>query len=355
MRIQRELPRYRGLGIISLCILSVMFSGCGRKMFPRPEGAPPPPQVKDLAAQVMPRGVELSWTPLSGDEAKGNIYSIMRSEVKWENRACLECPAPESRQIQKMDPAAVKPDPDGKLRWIDTDVSYRRALRYQISLIGGEKGGPISLSNPAIAKVYPGPAAPVGVVAISQPQGILLQWKPVLKNLEGKDLKVADLSFRVERVVGDKGWEKASPHVKGNSYYDQSVAPEHSYTYRVIPVLFIDEVNIFGEPSATVSVKGPESMPPSPPSKVWIVPAQGGLEVNWTESEGKNSGYHVYRREGKEIIRLTATPLQRPPFLDKGAKKGLTYFYAVSAVSSQPDHKEGLLSKWTEVRNLLPQ
>jgi hypothetical protein len=249
----------------------------------------------------------------------------------------------------------VKPAPDGKFRWIDTDVSYRRAFRYEISVID-DKGASLSISNPAIAKVYPGPAAPVNLVAMTQPQGILLQWKPVLKDLEGKDLQGTSVSFRVERLFDEKSWQKAAPsYVKGNSYYDQSVAPEHGYTYRIVPVLFADDVYIFGEPSANVSAKGPESMPPTPPSKVWIIPAQGGLEINWTESDGKNSGYHVYRREGKEIIRLTATPVQHPPFLDKGAKKGLTYFYAVSAVSSQADHKEGLLSKWTEVRNLLPE
>jgi hypothetical protein len=248
----------------------------------------------------------------------------------------------------------VKPAPDGKFRWIDTDFSYRRAFRYLVSVLG-EKDSPISLSNPAIAKVYPGPVAPVNLVAVTQPQGILVQWKPVLKDVEGKDLQGATLSFRVERLSGEKGWEKASPSaVKGNSYYDQTIAQGQSYTYRVIPVLFIDEVSIFGEPSATVLAKGPETMPPSPPEKVWIVPAQGVLEVHWTESDGKISGYHVYRREGKEIIRLTATPVKHPPFVEQGAKKGLTYFYAVSAVSSQPDHKEGLLSKWTEVRNLLP-
>jgi hypothetical protein len=41
--------------------------------------------------------------------------------------------------------------------------------------------------------------------------------------------------------------------------------------------------------------------------------------------------------------------------VDQGAKKGATYSYAVSAVSAQADHKEGLLSKWTEVRNLITE
>jgi len=356
MRILSDSAKHKYLAIISICVLSVIISACGVKKFPRPLGVGPPPQVNDLRAQVIPRSVELSWSPVAVGADTRIGYSIMKSELKWENRNCLECPPPEQQLVHNIDAAAVKPGGDGRLRWVDTNVSYRRAFRYQIT-VTDEKGNPLSLSNPAIAKFYPGLVAPVNLAAVTQPQGILVQWKPVLKDIEGKDIQGgANVSFRVERLSGEKGWEKASPSaVKGNSYYDQTIAPEHNYTYRVIPILFIDEVSIFGEPSATVLAKGPESMPPSPPEKVWIVPAQGALAVHWTESEGKNSGYHVYRREGKEIIRLTATPVNHPPFVDQGAKKGSTYFYAVSAVGSQADHKEGLLSKWTEVRNLLSE
>ncbi len=352
MRILADSAKYKCLGIISICVLSIILSGCGKKLFPKHIGEAPPPQVSDLRAQVMLRSVELSWSPIpAGDKAVA--YSILRSELKWENRGCLECPAPDQHQVQKIDIAAAKAVSDGKFRWTDNDVSYRRALRYQVAVLD-DKGNQLSLSNPAIAKVYPGPAAPVNVTAAIQPQGVLLSWKPVLKDLEGNNLDAASVSFRVERSSGEKAWEKASPSpVKGNSYYDQAIASEQSYSYRVVPVLNIDETSIYGEPSSTILVKAPEAMAPPPPDKVWITPGRGALEIHWTESDGKNSGYHVYRREGKEIIRLTASPVEHQPFVDHGAKKGATYFYAVSAVSAGPDHKEGLLSKWTEVKNLL--
>jgi hypothetical protein len=96
-------------------------------------------------------------------------------------------------------------------------------------------------------------------------------------------------------------------------------------------------------------------VPPPPPGKVWITPAHGALEIHWTESDGNTAGYNVYRKEGngEEIIRLNANPVQHQPFVDHGVKKGGVYSYAVSAVSAQGDHKEGLASKWVEVRNLL--
>ncbi len=355
MRILPDSAKYKCLGVISICVLSVIIPGCGTKKFPKPLGVAPPPQVNNLSAQVMPRSVELSWSPGAVGADKRIGYSIMRAELKWENRNCLECPPPEQQLVHTIDASAVKPGSDGKLRWVDTNISYRRAFRYQVT-VTDEKGNPLSLSNPAIAKVYPGPAVPENLTAATQPQGILIQWKPVLKDIEGNTIDSSSESFRVERLLGEKGWEKAAPSlVKGNTYLDQSVAPGQSYSYRVVAALYTDGVYILGESSATVQAKGPESVLPPPPDRVWITPAHGALEIHWIETDGKTGGYHVYRKEGKEIIRLTASPVEHPPFVDQGAKKGATYSYAVSAVSAQADHKEGLLSKWIEVRNLITE
>src|SRR5208337_3312290 len=99
---------------------------------------------------------------------------------------CLECPAPDQQTLHNID-AAAKPGVDGKFRWDDANVCYRRAFRYQVVAMD-EKGNPLSLSNPTTAKVYPGPVAPANVTAATQPRGVLVQWKPVLIDLEGKNL-----------------------------------------------------------------------------------------------------------------------------------------------------------------------
>ena len=100
-------------------------------------------------------------------------------------------------------------------------------------------------------------------------------------------------------------------------------------------------------------VKAPDAVPPPPPGNVWVIPVKGALEVHWIPSEGKVEGYHVYRREGKEIIRLTATPVQKPPYVDSTVRKNVVYAYAVSAVGNQAGKREGLLSKWAEMRSLM--
>jgi hypothetical protein len=348
--------RFTGLtGILFICVL-VVTSGCGRKLFPKPSGGEATPQVHDLQAQITTHGVDLSWQAPASGSAKDVRYSILKSEMKWDNRNCPDCPgASEQQEVQFLDAAssekAVSPS-DHRIHWVDANTALHRAYRYQIA-VQDANGKTVSLSSIAMARMYPGPAAPVNIAAATQPQGILVSWKPTSKDIEGHDLQ-GDLSFRVERLIQDKGWEKASPTtIKGNSFLDQAVASEQNYSYRVVPVLLFDNTTILGEASSVVLARAPETLLPPPPNSIWVVPAKGALEIRWTESDGKVGGYHVYRREGKEIIRLTASPIQHPPFVDRGAKRNATYFYAVSAVSAQAENKEGLLSKWAEMRNLL--
>jgi hypothetical protein len=279
-------------------------------------------------------------------------YSILKSDIAWDKRNCLECPPVSQMQVQTIDAAAAKPGPDGKLRWTDPVVSYHRAYRYQIAIISGS-GQSVSLSNPVIAKIYPGPTAPVDITATTQQRGVLLEWKQTPKDIEGKHIEPSTLSFRVQRLTGAGVWKDVSPLVKGEAYYDQEVAPARSSTFRIVAAREIDGENVYGEPSSSITAMGPQSAPPPPPGRVWVVPARRGLEVHWIEGEGKTAGYYVYRKQGKEIVRLTASPVMRPPFIDRGVSRGGTYFYAVSAVSTAPKHEEGLLSKWVEVRNLL--
>jgi hypothetical protein len=352
MRILPDFAKHGRFGFLVICSLSVVISGCGQKMFPKPIGSPPPPRVAELNARVEPGGVEISWSALPVAAARRMHYSVMKSSISWDKRNCLECPPPAQLQVRSIDAATAKPGPDGRLRWTDSAVCMHNAYRYQVALVN-DSGTTVSLSDPVIAKMYPGPVAPVALTAATQQQGILLEWKQAPRDLEGHPVEPTSLSFRVQRLTSADVWKDVSPLVKGEAYYDRDVTPGQKSAYRVVPARDIDGEQVYGEPSASVTAMGPISAPPPPPGRVWIVPAHGGLEVHWMEDEAKTAGYYVYRKQGKEIVRLTAGPVLHPPFMDGGARQGETYSYAVSAVSVRPSHEEGLLSKWVEVRNLL--
>ena len=342
----------RFAGFLGLFLAIILVAGCetsleqlGRK---QPEKAPP--EIRDLQAQVAANKVELSWIlPQPGRDMTGARYSIMRSQIRWEDRNCTECPSPAQHEAGTIDSAAAETaaGPERRFTWTDDRIAVYSAYKYQVT-IHDKNGHPLSMSNFAVAKIYPPPLPPGNLSAATQPNGIMLQWKPATKDVQGHAVQ-GDLMFRIERLAQNKNWEKAtSVPVKGNSFLDQTAAPGQLYTYRVMPVLYVDNTSIIGEPSSIAQAKAPETALPPPPNSVWITPGKGGVEVRWNKSDGKVGGYHVYRKEGKEIIRLTSNPVQDPPFVDNSIKGNIIYSYAVSAVSVDPQPKEGLLSKWSQ-------
>jgi len=342
---------------IAVVLMGLSASTCGRRTFPKPIVQEPPPQIKDLKAEVRGTGVELSWTLLSPKEESADIssyrFAVMKSEVPWDKRNCLECPAPDQEAIQLIDPAYPEPASmkNNRLMMLDALVSPDHAYRYQIG-IQNKKGRDLSVSNPVIAKVLATPQPPVDFTAAQRDQGIFLQWKLPKKNILGKPL-ADEPRFNIERRALNGSWESISPApVKGNSFFDPAVAANGVYEYRVHSVLLFEGTSIWSESSPVHHVQAPGALPPPPPNTVWVIPAKGVLEIHWTQSDGKAEGYHVYRRQGKEITRLTSGPVQSPPYIDGSAKPNDIYFYAISAVGVDPPHTEGLLSKWVEIRNL---
>lgn len=345
-------------GLLALLGLGVLLTGCGRKTFPQPMSQQAPIRIQDLEVQVNPRGVEVTFTMperlTRPSRESGHRLAVLKSEMKWDNRNCLDCPTP--FQVEAINVDAAFPSPavveKGKFSWVDTAVSPNQAYRYQVAILDRSGRNPF-MSNSAVARVVPVPLPPSALSIIPDQNGILVQWRPQTKDEKGQALR-ADLQFILERHAPNKLWERVTPlAIKGNTFLDQTTSPEETYFYRVVPVLYFEETPVYGEASIIQQVKVPGALPPPPPGNVWVLPVKGALEIQWIESTGKISGYHVYRREGKEITRLTSSPVLKPPFVDKAVKKDTYYYYAVSAVGPEPEQREGLLSKWAEYRTLM--
>lgn len=344
----------------ALCLALLFLSGCGNKAFPTMTTGAPPPQIKDLQSQVRLKAVEVSWSLPEGmkekarDKEPAYVFVILRTEPRWENRNCLDCPTPTEEEAAVINPSFPEPAKaeGNRIVWTDRNVSAQRVYRYKIA-IRDQKKRTISTSNATLVKVVPPPGPLKNLMAVTQTKGILLQWKAPTKNDQGAALQ-GDLFFLVERKAQDGPWEKVSSvHLRGNNFLDTAVASNHSYSYRVTPYIIFEDTSVSGETSSSQTVTAPQALPPPPPGKVWVIPSKAALEVHWIESDGKTGGYHVYRKEGKEIIRLTESPIQKAPYMDRTAKRNVSYEYAVSAVGTQPDQQEGLLSKWSEVRSLM--
>lgn len=343
--------------IMAMLLLGLAVSGCGVKTYPRPILQQPPAQISNLQSDIRGNAVELSWPvtaqQTTSEQSASYRFAVLKSEVSWDKRNCLECPAANQTTILTIDP--VHPEPaavkDNKMVVKDASVTLGHAYRYQIA-VQDQKERVLTLSNPTIAKVATAPLPPQDFAAVKQNHGIMLTWKQPKKNTADQPIK-EEMVYDVERRGVNGSWERISPvPVKGLSFFDQAVASDQVYEYRVFGLFPFEGTNTWSESSAVRRIQAPGALPPPPPSTVWAIPAKGVLEIHWTQSEGKINGYHVYRREGKEITRLTSNAVQGPPYVDSTARPNIVYFYAVSAIGSEPPHPEGLLSKWAEIRNL---
>ena len=196
------------------------------------------------------------------------------------------------------------------------------------------------------------PPAPLKLTAAPEAKGIRIQWKAPKKGTDGDPLK-EKLQFLLERRSIQGEWEPISPiPVDGNTFLDAAVKGNQVYDYRVTSLFVLEQNTVPGDFSEVKGIKAPVvNTLPVPPHTVWVVPAQGPLEIHWTEVDGQVRGYHVYRREGKEITRLTADPVSHSPFRDNQVRKNIIYFYAISVVSPDPPYNEGLLSDWVEIKS----
>ncbi len=349
-------------GLVPVLVLGLALSGCGLKTYPKPMSGGPIPPIQDLRTQVRVKAVEVAWSvPNELSEAlKDTPYRlvVVKAELNWGNRNCPDCPVPSQQEVQVLDPASPAPAvrKGNTFMWLDTVVSPQRAYRYQV-LVRDRNRRQLSTSNPSVVKVIAPPPPLRKLATGSDPRGISLQWQPGTGKGVAGGPSPQEAQFMIERHSPYGAWEQLSPlPVRGTTFVDSTVAGGQAYDYRVTPAYLFEESLILGEPSVFRQARAPDAVPPPPPGNVWVIPAKGALEVHWLKSEGTVQGYHIYRREGKDIVRLTAAPVQAPPFVDQTVKKNVVYGYAVSAVSSQQTpngHREGLLSKWTEIRSLM--
>jgi fibronectin type 3 domain-containing protein len=189
----------------------------------------------------------------------------------------------------------------------------------------------------------PAPIPPPDVEAAVSREELRLSWSG-----DESTAPNAAVVYDVYRALGTAQPQRVSPlpifagasrdnvPARG-SFVDKSPVLEQSVSY------FVVSRDGFGRESALsapVTVMYPDYAALEVPKFVKAEMANGAAKVSWTAAKNANRrGFKVYRSLNPASVPelLTQTPVTANEFIDTTAKPGVTYYYAVAAVSARED------------------
>jgi hypothetical protein len=139
--------------------------------------------------------------------------------------------------------------------------------------------------------------------------------------------------------------EPSAGHAKTDSFLDQTLEWEKTYSYRGTVVSVMDagksRTEVEGDDTPATKVFAHDVFPPAVPSGVQAVYSGPGqqpfIDVIWAPvSDADLDGYNVYRHQaGESPVKLNLELIKTPAYRDQHVAAGKTYFYSVSAVDQR--------------------
>jgi hypothetical protein len=302
-----------------LLIESEFFLACGIKGPPRPPATPVPDQARALAGRSREGCVELKW--------KTPAESVEHAPVtQWE---VLRAPAPAPGSDALYEVIATAPETTYRDCTPPAEAATWYAVRG-LSATGarGKANGPIKTMT-----LQP-PGAPA--ITRTEPNNGFIEfvWDAPAAS-EG-----ATIGYNVYRSTDPAAfpWLPANPQPLGvTSYADGPLVNGTRYFYEVRAARLTAAGLPIEGPAATTAATPADRKPPSAPQGLAAAGGPDGVNLRWLKNpEADIKGYLVYRRvEGESAFKLLVTaPIPAPMYLDKSARKGVIYEYAVTAVDS---------------------
>jgi hypothetical protein len=130
-------------------------------------------------------------------------------------------------------------------------------------------------------------------------------------------------------------------------FEDEPDTCDQMYYYTVRAVRTVFDSFVESAPSAEYGQLYADTTAPTVPQSLTAIPYKEGILLKWqAKSESGIAGFNVYRREagGGDFIRINKELIQENSWIDKTARIGKKYNYAVTAVDESITKNESPLS-----------
>jgi hypothetical protein len=348
------LARYLLCGLIGLLLLT---AGCGKKMTPYAPDQVLPAPVRDFQLTQDGDALLLTWRLPRQNLLGQPLTQIQGCQVY---RTALRGVAPAALMSSDF---ALYADIDlaypqrgevqgESLRLQDRDLLPDHRYYYRVAAYGpdGHLGGWSRTLSHAWGWL---PQAPGALKAVPGDKIVSLAWSPVSRLQNGTPVR--DLAgYLVYRLSGQGPWIQVTPApVRQDKFQDVAVLNNVDYTYKVVAVRRLDGNLLASLASPTRRATPEKTTPPPPLLNVLAVSTAEGVALRWEPSPSPDlAGYRIYRRQMGETKyrRLNAKLVKKPYFVDSQVKRGVTYYYYVTAVDDTPRANESLPSETVVIR-----
>jgi len=357
-------PSRRAVVAVGLAVAALALGGCGKKgPIVAPERRLPlPPDA--MRAVVAERAIVVSWSNprVRADGTRLRDVAVVRLFRREEAADAAPKPAMLSgdrvvgyEEIARI-PLDVTPPAGVQVQGGTVSVTDSAGLsfgRRYVYVTTAEDG--IGRSSPPSARLVvtllAGPAAAAGLDAQAGDKEVRLKWEAPGSFLDGMPAS-GELRYVVLRAAGDGALAPVTPEpITGTTFTDKGLENDTAYRYAVQALRVDPAGTARGAASTAVTATPVDTTPPSAPTRLIGISAEGSARLAWNASPEEDVAlYAVYRAEETgAFLRIATTQRITTLYTDRDVQSGRTYRYAVTALDRARQANESARSNEVSV------
>jgi len=338
---------YRSFTAVTVIVLIMLLSGCGRKTALVAPQKLVPVRINDLQYVLDENGVTLKWSyPTkmeNGDELQAiESFEIYRAALP-EEEFCQGCPVQYEEPVEIDGGRLPAPGDARTAAYAEGYLQNGYRYFYKVSSRAG-RWYPSADSNVVSFVWTVPPKAPQGLRIEAGDRSLALSWELVTENIEEMSLEQGAL-YQVYRKSGNEDFAMLREPVQEAKFIDAGLinAKHYSYMVRAL-VASIDTVQA-GSASQVVSGEPRDLTPPPQPRNLVAVEIPVGVKLVWQVVTGEDlAGYRIYRREEKSAAPelIAEVGADQNQYLDQSVTAGRKLFYSVTSFDTAQPINESL-------------